>query len=63
MNAIGMMLAGSIAHATVFAIAGVLAYLSTALLMRYFKQQEINALLPFAGYCVAIGVLTLLIGR
>jgi len=44
-------------------IAGVLAYLSTALLMRYFKQQEINALLPFAGYCVAIGVLTLLIGR
>jgi undecaprenyl-diphosphatase len=44
-------------------ISGVLAYASTWLLMRYFKQQEVNALLPFAGYCVLIGILTLAIGR
>jgi undecaprenyl-diphosphatase len=44
-------------------IAGVLAYLSTAVLMRYFKQQEANALLPFAGYCVLLGVVALLFGH
>jgi undecaprenyl-diphosphatase len=44
-------------------VAGVLAYLSVVLLMRYFKQQEVNALLPFAVYCVLIGALTLLIGH
>jgi len=44
-------------------ISGVLAYASTWLLMRYFKQQEVNALLPFAAYCVLLGALTLLIGR
>ena len=44
-------------------IAGVLAYLSTMVLMRYFKQQEVNALLPFAGYCVVLGVITLVFGH
>jgi undecaprenyl-diphosphatase len=44
-------------------IAGVLAYLSTAVLMRYFKQQEVNALLPFAGYCVVLGVVALIFGH
>src|SRR6202171_1716649 len=42
-------------------VAGVLAYLSAALLMRYFKRQEVNALLPFAAYCVLLGALTLVI--
>jgi undecaprenyl-diphosphatase len=44
-------------------VAGVLAYLSTAFLMRYFKQQEVNALLPFAGYCVIVGGAALLFGQ
>jgi undecaprenyl-diphosphatase len=44
------------------AIAGVCAYLSTVFLMRYYKSQEINALLPFAGYCVVLGAVTLLFG-
>ena len=43
-------------------VAGVLAYLSTAFLMRYFKQQEVNALLPFAGYCVILGGAALIFG-
>src|SRR5919199_1577151 len=41
-------------------VAGVLAYLSTMLLMRYFKQQEVNALLPFSAYCALLGIATLL---
>ncbi len=45
------------------ALAGVLAYLSTVLLMRYFKQQEVNALLPFAGYCVVLGAVALIFGH
>jgi undecaprenyl-diphosphatase len=44
-------------------VAGVMAYLSTAFLMRYFKQQEVNALLPFAGYCVVLGAVALLFGQ
>jgi undecaprenyl-diphosphatase len=44
-------------------VAGVLAYLSTFVLMRYFKRQEINALLPFGAYCVLLGAATLLLGR
>jgi undecaprenyl-diphosphatase len=44
-------------------IAGVLAYLSSALLMRYFKQQEVNALLPFSVYCALLGIATLLFGH
>ena len=44
-------------------VAGVLAYLSTAFLMRYFKRQEVNALLPFAVYCVLLGAAALLFGQ
>jgi undecaprenyl-diphosphatase len=44
-------------------VAGVLAYLSTVVLMRYFKRQEVNALLPFAGYCVVLGIVALVFGR
>jgi undecaprenyl-diphosphatase len=44
-------------------IAGVLAYLSTMVPMRYFKQQEVNALLPFAGYCAVLGLVTLVFGH
>jgi undecaprenyl-diphosphatase len=43
-------------------IAGVMAYLSTWFLMRYYKQQEVNALLPFAAYCVILGAVTLIFG-
>jgi undecaprenyl-diphosphatase len=43
-------------------IAGVMAYLSTWVLMRYYKQQEVNALLPFAAYCVILGAVTLIFG-
>jgi hypothetical protein len=31
-------------------------------LMRYFKQQEVNALVPFGVYCLLVGALTLLVG-
>ena len=44
-------------------VAGVLAYASTALLMRYFKQQEVNALLPFSAYCVLLGLAALVFGH
>src|SRR6266567_1350159 len=44
-------------------IAGVLAYLSTAVLMRYFKQQELNALLPFSAYCILLGLAALIFGH
>jgi undecaprenyl-diphosphatase len=44
-------------------VAGVLAYLSTAILMRYFKQQEINALIPFSIYCVVLGIVALVFGH
>ncbi len=44
-------------------VAGVLAYLSTVFLMRYFKQQEVNALLPFAVYCVLLGAAALIFGQ
>lgn len=44
-------------------VAGVLAYLSTAFLMRYFKGHEPNALVPFGVYCVLAGALTLIIGH
>ncbi len=42
-------------------VAGVVAYGSTALLMRYFKTHEVNALAPFAVYCLALGALTLVV--
>jgi undecaprenyl-diphosphatase len=44
-------------------ISGIAAYLSTAFLMRYFKQQEINALVPFGVYCIVLGGATLIFGR
>ena len=44
-------------------ISGVLAYASTVFLMRYFKQQEVNALMPFAVYCVLLGLATLVFGQ
>jgi len=37
-------------------IAGVIAWLSTWALMRYFKQTEVEALNPFAFYCWAAGL-------
>lgn len=42
-------------------VAGVTAWISTFLLMRYFKRQEIDALDPFAYYCWAAGLLALII--
>ncbi|MBV1705171.1 MAG: undecaprenyl-diphosphate phosphatase [Hyphomicrobiales bacterium] len=40
-------------------VAGVVAYASTAFLMRYFKDHEFEALNPFAYYCIAAGALSL----
>jgi undecaprenyl-diphosphatase len=39
-------------------VAGVTAYASTALLMRYFKTHEFDALTPFAWYCWLAGGVT-----
>jgi len=41
--------------------AGATAYLSTALLMRYFKHNEGGALTPFAVYCWLAGALALVL--
>ena len=41
-------------------VSGITAYASTAFLMRYFRQQESWALNPFAYYCMAIGLGSLL---
>ncbi|MDE2029670.1 MAG: undecaprenyl-diphosphate phosphatase [Alphaproteobacteria bacterium] len=41
--------------------AGVTAYASTAALMHYFKKNEIEALKPFAYYCWAVGLASLLL--
>ena len=40
-------------------VAGIVAYLSVAFLMRYFHKHEFEALSPFAYYCWAAGVLFL----
>ncbi|PPQ37540.1 undecaprenyl-diphosphate phosphatase [Rhodopila globiformis] len=40
-------------------VAGVVAFLSTAFLMRYFRQHDNMALNPFAYYCVLAGGLSL----
>ena len=40
-------------------VAGIVAYASVALLMRYFKKSEVNAFTPFAFYCWALGVVAL----
>ncbi|SIT12447.1 undecaprenyl-diphosphate phosphatase [Alicyclobacillus vulcanalis] len=37
-------------------LAGVLALLSTAFLMRYFETTEVRALRPFGWYCIVVGV-------
>jgi undecaprenyl-diphosphatase len=38
-------------------LAGLFAYLATAFLMRYFKTHEVQALRPFAFYCMAVGAI------
>jgi undecaprenyl-diphosphatase len=40
-------------------VAGIFAYLSLTLLMRYFHKHEFEAMSPFAYYCWAVGVLSL----
>jgi undecaprenyl-diphosphatase len=39
-------------------VAGVVAFLATAFLMRYFNRHEFEALNPFAYYCWAAGVIS-----
>lgn len=39
-------------------VAGIVAWLSTAFLMRYFRDHESWALLPFAWYCAIAGALS-----
>ncbi len=40
-------------------VAGIVAYLSTVILMRYFRSHELEALNPFAYYCWAAGAISL----
>jgi undecaprenyl-diphosphatase len=40
-------------------VAGIFAYLSLTLLMRYFRRHEFEAMSPFAYYCWAAGVISL----
>ncbi len=40
-------------------VAGIVAFLSTAFLMRYFRNHEAWALNPFAYYCLAVGLAAL----
>jgi undecaprenyl-diphosphatase len=40
-------------------VAGITALLSTAFLMRYFRQHDSWALNPFAYYCVLAGAASL----
>jgi undecaprenyl-diphosphatase len=42
-------------------VAGVVAWLSTAFLMRYFRQHDRWALDPFAYYCIAAGGISLVL--
>ncbi len=42
-------------------VAGIVAYLSTVILMRYFRGHELEALNPFAYYCWAAGAISLAI--
>lgn len=37
-------------------LAGIVAYLSTAFLMKYFRTHEVRAFRPFAYYCIIVGV-------
>ncbi len=41
-------------------LAGIFAYISVYLLMRWFKKKEFDAMRPFAYYCWTVGALTLL---
>lgn len=41
-------------------LSALIAYASIALLMRYFRSHNLNALRPFAGYCLALGVISLI---
>ena len=41
-------------------VAGVVAYLSVAFLVRYFRRREVEALNPFAYYCWAVGAIALI---
>lgn len=38
-------------------LAGIVAYLSTAFLMKYFKTHEVRAFRPFAFYSIGVGVI------
>lgn len=38
-------------------LAGIVAFLSTAFLMRYFRTHEVRAFRPFAAYCIVVGVI------
>jgi undecaprenyl-diphosphatase len=40
-------------------VAGIFAYVSLTLLMRYFRRHEFEAMSPFAYYCWAAGVISL----
>lgn len=42
-------------------IAAVVAFLSTAFLMRYFGNHEVKALRPFGYYCIIVGVIVALL--
>ena len=53
---------GTFGLATLAAVvAGIVAWLSTWFLMRYFRQHEDWALSPFAGYCIVAGLASLAI--
>jgi undecaprenyl-diphosphatase len=40
-------------------IAGIFAFISVLIMMRWFKKKEINAMAPFAYYCWIVGLLVL----
>jgi undecaprenyl-diphosphatase len=53
---------GAFGQAAIAAVvAGVTALLSTAFLMRYFRRHDRWALNPFAYYCVAAGILSIVV--
>ncbi len=52
---LGLALAGGV-------VAGLVAFASTWFLMRYFRRQEVNALLPFGLYCIVLGMLAFALG-
>lgn len=41
-------------------LAGIFAYISVFILIRWFKKNEIDAMKPFAYYCWAVGIIILL---